>query len=436
MEDRKTSLNKNLIIHLIFAILILGFTGQCLNRQKTDLYERLNSIPNAEIKEIKPDSIFSEAYEIKLQQSLDHNNPEGEKFKQRLFLSHIGYDRPVVFITEGYSLRRNYLLELSSIMRANQIRVEHRYFGESRPDSIKWEYLNIKQAAADHHRIVEIFKKIYKGKWISTGWSKGGQTAIFHRRFYPDDVEVTLPYDAPLNFSQEDARIDQFFDKVRTENCREKLIAFQRMILEHKKEILPLFRWYAKGKEYTYSIGEEKAFEYIVLEYPFSFWQYHKIDCDLIPEDGATVDEILEHLNKVVSFSSYSDHALNSASMYQFSTELGYYGYVQKNVKDLLSSDNYSNTIFAPQDVDLTFKPERMQDINKWLQENGNNFIYIYGELDPWSASQVEVSEKTNALKMILKGGNHYTFINSFPDGEKEIVLSTLEKWLGVKIER
>jgi hypothetical protein len=402
---------------------------------KSSLYQKLQSIPAALIKPIDPDSMFREAYEIRLTQPLDHQNPGGKKFVQKIILSYIDESSPVVFITEGYSLRHNYVRELSEILNANEIRVEHRYFGDSKPDSMDWQFLNIKQSAEDHHRIVKFFKKIYGGKWISTGWSKGGQTALIHRHFYPDDVDVTVAYNAPLNFALEDPRIDQFFDEVGSEFCRQKLINFQRLILKNKEAILPLFKWYAKGKGYEYSIGLEKAFEYIVLEYPFSFWQYHKIDCGEIPDEGASADEMLEHLRAVVSFSSYSDYAMNSASMYQFSTELGYYGYVTKNVKELLSSSDYPNSAFAPQNTPLIFDPEPMQKLNDWLQNYGNNIIYIYAELDPWSATGVEVTDQTNALKMTLKGGNHFTFINSFPVMEKEMSIDALKSWLDINTQ-
>ncbi len=92
--------------------------------------------------------------------------------------------------------------------------VEHRYFGESKPDStIGWEYLTTAQAAADHKSIVDLFKTIYKGKWVSTGISKGGQTSIFFKYYYPDAVDVWVPYVAPLNLEQEDKRIFYFFRK-------------------------------------------------------------------------------------------------------------------------------------------------------------------------------------------------------------------------------
>ncbi len=178
----------------------------------------------------------------------------------------------------------------------------------------------------------------------------------------------------------------------------------------------------------------EKAFEYIVLEYPFSFWQYHHIECEFIPDENASPDEMLEHLDRVVSFSSYSDRAMNSPSMYQFLTELGYYGYVTKNVDDLLSSTDYSNTVFAPQNTDLVYNAEVMQDIERWLKDFGNNILYIYAENDPWSAPSVALSSRVNAEKRILSSGNHYTFIRNFPDTEREDICSILGNWLSMNI--
>ena len=182
------------------------------------------------------------------------------------------------------------------------------------------------------------------------------------------------------------------------------------------------------------SIGEEKAFEYVVLEYPFSFWQYKKIDCALIPGKEASVEQMFDHLKDVVAFSSYSDRALDSPAMYQFATELGYYGYVQDHVRDLLSAADYKNTAFAPRDVTLVFKPEIMAAVNLWLQNRGDRILYIYGGRDPWSAPAVELAGKTDALHLTLPEGNHFTFIRTFPEPQQQRIVTTLAHWLDWRI--
>ena len=86
----------------------------------------------------------------------------------------------------------------STLFKTNMIEVEHRYFGESIPfmqddstitdETLNWDYMTARNEAADLHRVNQLFKKIYEGKWIATGISKGGQTAMLYRTFYPDDV--------------------------------------------------------------------------------------------------------------------------------------------------------------------------------------------------------------------------------------------------------
>ena len=45
---------------------------------------------------------------------------------------------------------------------------------------------------------------------------------------------------------------------------------------------------------------------------------------------------------------------------------------------------------YPPVDVDLIFKPETMQGVIPWLQSRGERIIYIYGDIDPWTAAALE----------------------------------------------
>jgi hypothetical protein len=75
-----------------------------------------------------------------------------------------------------------------------------------------------------------------------------------------------------------------------------------------------------------------------------------------------------------------------------------------------------------------------MKDVNDWLQDYGNNFIFIYGGNDTWSASAVNLSEKTNSIKMVLKNGSHRTRIKDFTGRQKDLIYNKLEKWLDQSI--
>ena len=87
-----------------------------------------------------------------IEQPLDHRNPEGETFSQRLYISHIDPSRPVVLITAGYDAKYYYTSEITAELKCNQVTVEHRYFGRSQPNDPYWHFLNTWQAASDHHR--------------------------------------------------------------------------------------------------------------------------------------------------------------------------------------------------------------------------------------------------------------------------------------------
>ncbi|MDX1686021.1 MAG: S28 family serine protease, partial [Saprospiraceae bacterium] len=140
---------------------------------------------------------FEKVYDIRLNQPVDHNNPEAGEFQQRIYLYHKDYKKPVIFVTEGYDIKdRKY--ELTDILDANQISVEYRFFGESAPDTLQWEYLTNKQAAEDLHRIRDMFGRIYKEEWVSTGISKGGTTTMMYKALYPGDVDASVNYVGPL----------------------------------------------------------------------------------------------------------------------------------------------------------------------------------------------------------------------------------------------
>ncbi len=186
-------------------------------------------------------------------------------------------------------------------------------------------------------------------------------------------------------------------------------------------------------------LGPDAAYEYTVLEYSFSFWQWHKRDCQGIPEGTESLESIVEHWLEISNPYYFSDRGIAylTPSYYQMLTELGYYGYDITPFKDLLTTLSDPDFVFnLPEGIEVKFNPAAMADIHEWITTQGNNMIFIYGELDTWSASAVQLTGQTNALKMVLKDGDHRTYIRSFPAQEKERMLLALEDWLKIKIGR
>jgi hypothetical protein len=425
-------------LYLLFAICFLFINTYSYSQTPTRLQRKLELFKEiSDIKHIQADSTFSEAYEFMFEQPVDHNNPDGPKFKQKIFLSYKNEDAPVVFITEGYSAGRNYKSELASILDANQIIVEHRYFGKSVPEGKDWQYLNIKQAADDHHAVTTLFKKIFRGKWISTGISKGGQTTLFYRRFYPDDVDVAVPYVAPVNLAQEDPRIYTFFSSVGTEECREKILAFQREFLLRRDEIMPMMIKEIADKNLHMAFDNDFLYDYMTLEYQFSFWQWGG-KCEDIPGQDAPAEKLYKHMIDVSGFYFFTKEAMDEFGPFyvQAYNEIGYYGYDPFPFKDLLKEiKNFSNSFLIPKDAKIYFNPNVMKDVNEWLQKKGNNILYIYGGNDAWSSTSIQLTGETNAVKMVKKNGSHGTRIRDFDGEQKELIYSTLENWLGAILE-
>lgn len=424
--------------HLLPLLLLL--TSGLLTAQE-NLAVKLFELPDVVFSQIDTPAGYAAAYELRIKQPIDHQNPAAGHFYQRVFLSHRGFDRPTVMATEGYNRGQNRIYELTEYIGGNQIDIEHRYFGESIPDNPDYQYLNLEQATADLHRINQLFRQIYPGKWLSTGISKGGQTTIFYRYLYPEDVDVSVPYVAPLNLAPEDTRIYDWLRKAGSEDCRKAIQRVQTELLKNSEQAMPLMRWYAKGADLKFEyLTMAEAYEYAVLEYPFSFFQWGS-DCAKIPEEGAPFEEILEHFIDVSGLAFFSDRdvAYYGSHYYQAGTQMGYYSYEIAPFKEYikaLSTDSNPSAIFMPGKKNPGFNGDLPAKTAKWLEKEGNNFIYIYGADDTWSATGVPPSDKTNSLWIIMEGKHHGNArIKNMTDAEQDAVEEKLEKWLNTEVE-
>lgn len=422
--------NRFLTLTILFVFVAISAWSQPAALEKA-----LFNLPDVSFKKMESATGFEAVYELSIRQPIDHEHPEKGHFYQRAFLSHRNFDAPMVMATEGYERPRNRIYELTNYLTANQINVEHRYFGASVPDSLDYRYLNLRQATADLHHIRTLLGELYRKAWVSTGISKGGQTTIFYRYFYPDDVAASVPYVAPLNLDLADKRIYSFLDTVGPEPCRRAIRDVQIRLLKERDKVLPLLRWHAKGagESFTY-LSLEEAFEYAVLEYSFSFWQMG-FDCNQIPvAKTADLEALLEHFIEVSGLSFFADTSMkNYASHYwQAGAEMGYYAYQTAPFKGLLKSlSGEPSAIFMPGKAPKTFEPTLVKTVYDWLQNKGHRFIYIYGGTDTWTATGVPPSDKVDALWFVMPGKNHGSArIANMSTDERTRLLDQLKKWM------
>lgn len=408
---------------------------------ETDFTKKLKSVfPVLEIQPTRKPPGAAEAYELLIEQPLDHADPAAGKFKQRVFISHVDYDKPVLLATEGYAARGVGGGELQRLLAGNQVAVEHRFFGRSVPSPVRWDYLTVKQSADDLHAVVSALRKLYTGKWVSTGASKGGQTALFFKCYYPDDVDATVAYVAPINVTQEDPRIYQFIQTTGDDETRKKIKDFQIALFKREDEILPLVQPIIDRNRWTFQMGLSKAYEYGVLEYPYAFWQYGTKAAD-IPAADASAADLAAHYNKVGTLRYYSDQGKKQFEpfLYQAFTEIGYYNY------DVTDFKPYMRTLKSPTNLDIcpdevrdkiVFNPATMYFVYNFLQYKANNVIFIYGDLDAWSATQMQLIGRTNAIKIVVKDAHHGARIAGFSPEQKEQFFNALDEWLGMKLPR
>ena len=427
---------------IIVTAFLITALFQFSNAQSNSLETLLFELPDVVFKKIETADNFEVTYELRVKQPIDHSDVSKGYFHQRVFLSHRGFDQPTIMITEGYDRPRNRIDELTELLNGNQLLIEHRYFGESVPDTLDYTYLTLKQVTSDLHHIKELFKNIYPNKWLATGRSKGGATTLFYRYFYPNDVDVSVNYVGPINNAFEDKRIYKFLDTVGTKSCRDKIESFQKYLLKNKSNILPLLKSYSLGANATYTYHSvEKAFEFAVLEYPFSFWQYGH-DCADIPNKPTSYFEAVKYFTSVSDITFFGDAPTNGYAphYYQSATEFGYYGYETSEFKGLLTelpTDKNPHAAFTPNKMDAPYNGDLLNKINTWLPNEGNKIIHIYGTLDTWSASAVPPSNKVDAVWFFMEGKHHgNALIRTMNSAEKEKLVATLERWLSMKISK
>lgn len=421
-----------------FAFFVLLLAGSTF-AGATELYDKLIALPGVVSVEELDKGFFEERYAVMFDQPLDHRNPAKGQFEQRFVVAHVGFDRPTVIVTEGYGGARaigtRYREELSERLGANQVFVEHRYFGESTPEPRNWDYLNAEQAAADLHAVREALREIYPDKWIGTGVSKGGENALIYRMYYPADVDVTVAYVGPICFGVEDGRHEPFLDRVGTDEERAAMRDFQIEVLKRRKELVPMFEEYCKSKSYEFRTNIDEIFDLCVLEYPFSMWQWGTA-VSVVPASDSPHEELLDHLIATVSPDYF---AVNDEPSFfvQAQRELGYYGYDTAPFEGLLSIRNargYLSRILLPDDARrIRFSDGLSRKIVAFYRANDPKVICIYGQNDPWSAAMLDSTlfhGKQNMKLVVEPGGSHRARIKTQTEEVQNQIWKTIEGWI------
>ena len=431
----KLKINLTLIPTTI--LLFFAIPASAAVASQDTIITRLQALPGVSGVQKLESETFDNKYLLYIEQPIDHKNPAMGTFKQRIFLMNLSFDRPMVMVTEGYgaggAANPRYREEISRLLNTNILVVEHRYFLESTPDEKDWRYLTAENSANDHHRIRGLFGELYKGPWIATGISKGGQTAFIYRAFFPDDVDITVPYVAPLCRGEEDGRHEIFLSKI-VGSTQERLILenFQKELLSRRAELQPKFDSLCTARKYTFNLPTDQIYDYSVLELPFAFWQWGSPISE-VPSPGSPAKQVFEYFMKISSPDYFVNETPTTPFFVQAGWELGYYGYATKPFKPLLkikSSKGYMDKLVVPIEGQFKFDKRLYNKLRKFVATTDKNMLFIYGEYDPWSSVMVKNPENNNVIVLVQPKGSHRTRISTLPEDMREKVISLLNRWV------
>ncbi|MEU7046331.1 S28 family serine protease [Streptomyces varsoviensis] len=407
-----------------------------------DIKERVLKIPGMNFVEEKPYAGYRYLV-FTYDQPIDHRHPSKGTFKQRFTLLNKSTDRPTVFFTSGYNVSTTpSRSEPTRIVDGNQVSLEYRYFTPSRPQPADWSKLDIRQAADDQHRLYKALKPIYTKNWLATGGSKGGMTATYFRRFHPDDMDGTVAYVAPNDVNnKEDSAYDRFLATVGDKACRAQLNSVQREALVRRDEIVARYQKWADANGRTFKVvgSADKAYENVVLDLIWAFWQYHlQSECASIPATNASTDELYKFVDTISGFDAYTDQGLEKYTpyYYQAGTQLGSPSFKSPHLKGLLRYPGiYQPRSYVPRDIPMKFQPGAMHDIDRWVRNDSERMLFVYGQNDPWGAEPFRLGRdaaERHDYRFFAPGGNHGSNIAQLVADQRAKATAEVLDWAGV----
>ena len=388
----------------------------------THLFSDIKENPDkgAMEKKKKGELDYLSQYSMFIEQPVNHNQPDADKFKQKVCIMFRGFDRPTILVTEGYLWSKfNDAEDIGVNLNANMVHVEHRNFGESyNQDKGKWEFETSAQASADLHAVYLALKPIFKGKWMSAGTSKNGETSIDYAYYYPGDMDLAAAFCSPFNLSLDDKRYGEYlFNEVSTKELRDIMKESIRIALKDGEEGL-----YKKAceefKKKELPVPSFTEYVYNTFETFFLLFQY-----TLPSKQKKAIESIIKTESSLVAAICDNIADLRNKDFYTYfvdcAKEQGFPNAGYDYFADLLEG-----TSFKAEDV----LPSVLHSEDRWLVKYYDNsvrtdmsktffvnstvpLLFYYSQDDPWSAGKPE-KIGPNARMIINPIGVHSAKIN------------------------
>lgn len=410
----------------------------------TDLLGKLNCIAGlrAEPYTSQRPRPGTQMYLLRLTQPANHFEPAGATFEQRLLLTVRDESAPLVLHTTGYELFDSQS-DLASNFPVNELEVEHRFYEDSTPAGADYALLTIMQSAADSHRIVEALGALFPAAWVNTGHSKGGMTALFHRRYFPCDVVGSAPFVTPISRSKQDQRFGPWLAQLGGPTyaaCRGVLNDLERNVMSRKAELAPTLRGtYSRIGSRTNALWAANSGSSLWGAFQYGLQDNTQRGCPAYESFIGAPGFPELYADQWAGYGeSYSDEALEQSQLdpytYQTQVELGSPGGNRGHLEE------FGPIPMLPDDGELAFnglpvprfEQRAMTDVLLWMRTHGERFVFIYGGFDPWTAAQVDITGTRDAVKIVVPGLHHGVGLEDTSGPDAEQAWTFLETWLGV----
>ncbi|XP_067005873.2 putative serine protease F56F10.1 [Anabrus simplex] len=391
-------------------------------------------------------------------QKLDHFDPENkEYFKQRYYkFDYYFRDGAPIFLEIGgestlRGIYENFTFETAIKNNALVFALEHRYYGESLPESYSGgrpTYLSSEQALADIEYFIEYHKKFYPDSpWIVSGCSYSGNLATWMRLKYPHLVNGAIAGSAPVL-----AKVDFYeYYEVVGEILKEKAPLCYQKLVEAKEELTALTRTSNGRKKLAKMFRTEEYYSWLVDEFQYALAQnvailsdyniiqslpyyqsYTSVVCTSITGNthGKSILEIL--INMLVhdeasrslelitrDYITIGFRQLSGLDLYmwkyQFCNEFGYFQLLSSNRQPFGVSHSMAwwPEICQEWNITLEMVEENVRKTNLLYggkTPNVTNVVFMHGSNDPWSKLGVLSDLSESARAFVFEGLSHCEF--------------------------
>ena len=385
---------------------------------------------------------YKEQYSMSFRQNLNHDVQGGETFEQRVCILFRGFDRPTILVTEGYYWDEfKDAGDLGINLNANMVHVEHRNYGEScNRDEGLWQYQTIAQASADLHAVYQALKPIFKGKWMSAGTSKSGETSIGYAYCYPLDMNLAAAFCSPFVIGSSDERFGQYvFNEVGSAEEREWMKTGIRKALKDGEDGL-----YKAVCEQMKTEGQRVP---VYTEYVFNLFDtFFQVFQYTSQNDGRqeTLEEMATNDETLVTEVSNAIEGNRDETIYPFfvesAKEMGWQDNGYDYFADLLDGtsfnrENVLSAILKPEDrwVVPTYDSSTYTGIvNNFFTTSTMPLLLFYVHDDPWSAGMPK-QVGPNVKLVVNPIGRHSPYLNDpklCPSETKQEVMNFVSTYI------